>query len=467
MASSGSITGSWSGGSMRLRCDWEVISQDASNLTSTVQVQYIAQRRYTNTTTNKTNAPWTQNVGGVASSGNKTFNISSTTVNTDYVYRTDTVTVQHASDGTANITISGTINLSGTSAGTGSFSGTAELPRIATTPPTVNSLTVSDTTSAYSTVGQYVATKSVLRLTATATAGDAPIASYSFYRNGTLLSTVSTSATSASFTATYTLGAGSYTYSVVVTDSYGRSVSYTASAITVVAYSLPTVSPTTFRSNSSGTADESGTYVSCSATWTYAAVGSNSASCTVTVESTGYALSQGVARVLGGSLDPNTEYTITYTVTDSLGSTAIAYYVLRTSFKNFQLYPDKTVGGEAFGESAQLGKHIVKNPATFRSYIESDGGINLSNLHSYTCGSATDLATAINAEYSKLVNGSIGWMRVIHTVGFSPWGGGTWLIQIWRVSSTYGCAFAMSYHQNDGARFLSSSFWNGAWTNWQ
>lgn len=369
MANSGSITGSFNGSNaqyLKFRCDWSVTSQSTANKTSTVSLSWVVQKTTSNLNTYKQTTPWSQTCDSSTTNGTVNFNLSGVSVNTDYVVRTDTVTISHNANGTKTASISGTLDLSGTSAGVGSFSGSMELPTIATTPPTVSSLTISDQGTGYSTVGAYVAGFTKFKLTASASAASpATISSYAFYNGNTLLA----SGSSSTYTYSNYNSAGSYTFKVVVTDSYGNSTTKTNSAVTVSAYTTPTISATTFRCNSSGTADTAGAYASCKMTYSVASVGSNSAQVhKVKVGSlSDVTLTSGTPQTVGGSLSASTSYNAVYTVTDKFGTTATITQVIQSEFVNFDLYPSSSTGGVAFGQVAESGKFI----STHRIYAKS------------------------------------------------------------------------------------------------
>ena len=113
-----------------------------------------------------------------------------------------------------------------------------------------------------------------------------------------------------------------------VTDSRGRSASQTLS-VSVMDYAGPGVTNTgIWRSNSSGTADEEGTYIRVLATATCTSLNNqNSATMTVATQpaggswSTEKSLTSGTVKKLSG-YDPDTNYTVRVTVTDALGNTS-------------------------------------------------------------------------------------------------------------------------------------------------
>lgn len=173
----------------------------------------------------------------------------------------------------------------------------------------------------------YVQGYSYVYLSATASAGTgASIVSYAFSGAG-----VSQTGTSTTANSTVIDSSGSKTYTLVVTDSRGRTASSTVSA-NFLAYSNPVVSSlTSYRSDSSGAqASIDGTYIHSTAVYSYSAVGSNS----LTVKKIEYKLhtasswTTGVSSATsgtgytfgGGNISITSSYDVKCTVTDSLGN---------------------------------------------------------------------------------------------------------------------------------------------------
>ena len=173
----------------------------------------------------------------------------------------------------------------------------------------------------------YVQGYSYVYLSATASAGTgASIVSYAFSGAG-----VSQTGTGTTANSTVIDSSGSKTYTLVVTDSRGRTASSTVSA-NFLAYSNPVVSSlTSYRSNSSGAqASIDGTYIHSTAVYSYSAVGSNS----LTVKKIEYKLhtasswTTGVSSATsgtgytfgGGNIAITSSYDVKCTVTDSLGN---------------------------------------------------------------------------------------------------------------------------------------------------
>lgn len=373
---SGTITGVFTGGSSSSRFTYKLIwssTPDPGRLQSQVNLGWYVVCDGSGWYTNKQNAPYAWSGAGQSGSGVENFNYPNPQTlvqGANTFFRSETIYVSHDPDGNKSFTISGSIDLSGTSAGSGSLSGTITLDRIATTPPTINSFAIVDTSAAYSTVGAYVAGITKLRFEISATQGDSSIASYSIYRGSLLLGTLPTSSGTVTMTMASAEPAGSFVYAVTVTDTYGLTASYSLASVTIEPYSLPTLTATTYRCDSGGNADPDGTYGYCDMSYTIANVGSNTATVhKVTINGTEYT---SFPQIVSGLLTTNS-YSAVYVVTDSLGKTATIVQTVQVSFINFDLYPGAS-GGAAFGEAAQSDKFIVnQSKSIFRGTIDASG----------------------------------------------------------------------------------------------
>lgn len=472
MATSGTITGSFNGSNaqyLTFRCEWSVTSQDLANKTSNVRLRWIVTKTTSNLYTNKSSTPWSQTCDSTTTSGTLSFNLGNVSANTDYVVRDITVTIAHASNGTKNASINGTLDLSGTSAGTGTFSGSMPLPTIATTPPTVSSLTLSDVGTKPSGVSAYVAGYTKFRLTATASAtSPATISTYAFYNGNTLLQSGSSNV----FTYSSANTAGSYTFKVIVTDSYGNSTTKTNSAVTVVAYSMPTITATTYRSNSSGTADGSGTYIQCSVTGTVANISGNKVASLVgditpTIGSHTFATNanspaSGTWRPSGAAT--STAYTVTYTVTDSFGNSATVSQTVQSEFINFDLYPDSTTGGMGVGMVAQAGVASFNMPMTVQDNITvaKNGNypeINFKTLSDASRGGALTKTTNsnLNQFYFQEYHRSSGVNSTYVDTYWLPPSGTDNASHGYSIVTTKGVIAADSYSVNNGYFVITNS----------
>lgn len=469
MATSGTITGSFNGSNaqyLTFRCEWSVTSQDLANKTSNVRLKWIVTKTTSNLYTNKSNTPWSQVCDSTTTSGTLSFNLGNVSANTDYVVRDTTVTIAHASNGTKTASISGTLDLSGTSAGTGTFSGSMALPTIATTPPTVSSLTLSDVGTKPSGVSAYVAGYTKFRLTATATpVSPATISTYAFYNGNTLLQSGSSNV----FTYSSANTAGSYTFKVIVTDSYGNSTTKTNSAVTVVAYSMPTITATTYRSNSSGTADGSGTYIQCSVTGTVANISGNKVvslvgNITPTIGSHTFATNanspaSGTWRPSGAAT--STAYTVTYTVTDSFGSVGTISQTVQSEFINFDLYPSSTTGGMGVGMTAESGLASFNMP--IREYM---GETPILYPSSSNINSLSALNTTILNEFNSMSTYSVKRIIVNLQATFSPFTGAITEFEIYKATAGYGTIKGICWKNASGAIQFVTSVYNSSITGW-
>ena len=392
MAHSGTLSGSFNGTDGRiftLYCYWTITAQDTATRRSTVRLRWAVQKSNAAWKTYKANAAWSQSVDGADTSGKVNFDIRNIGADTNYFFRDDDyVVIQHEANGTKSATISGTLDLSGTSAGIGSLSDTIVLDAIHVEPPTVDSFAVSDVGTGVSAVGVYVGTKSIIRLTASATAVEegATIANYAFYANDTLLQT----GTSSVYTGANPATAGSYVFKVVVTDSYGLTAERSLASLTVHAYTPPTIQTETFRCDSSGTEQRLGTYVRCKATWTITAVGSNAVVLhKVTVNGTDTVLTNGTAVTLGGgNIATNQVYDIVYVVTDKFGTPpATKTDQVLTGKYDWDFDPD---GGVGFGTYAEAGKLKTTYDIETSGDVTIGGNLNLADFGAFILSGTTE-----------------------------------------------------------------------------
>lgn len=172
------------------------------------------------------------------------------------------------------------------------------------------------------------------------------IRSYSISGTG-----VSSSSTSTSYNP---IGSsGTLTYTFKVTDSRGRTATKTIS-ISVVDYSLPSISVTASRCDSSGTVTGNGTYLRVTANYSISSVsGKNSVSsrsvrCNNVSNTT---FTSGTAFVLAANCSIGSTYTLTASVTDALGKSASVTYDIPTASRIMNVKANKK--GIAFGKFAE------------------------------------------------------------------------------------------------------------------
>lgn len=155
------------------------------------------------------------------------------------------------------------------------------------------------------------------------------IKSYTFSGPGISSTTTSTSVTSSGTIS----NTGTLTYTVKITDNRGRTASKTAT-IVCYAYTAPYIKPfSAYRCNSSGTADENGSYVKCNYTMGYSSVNStnnvtvkimykkNTASSYSSVTSLTNSTDKSGSQLLS-SISTASTYTIYATITDQYGGSS-------------------------------------------------------------------------------------------------------------------------------------------------
>lgn len=181
---------------------------------------------------------------------------------------------------------------------------------------------------------QMLAGKSQARLTAkadTSSCYGATIKNYAFSIKNSSSTTIfsgnnpSTSTTAYADSSTMS-SSGTFTAYVTISDSRGRTAS-TSKTFSVTAYSIPVIKTVTiFRSDSGGTASDSGTYASIKANATYASgVSGNSLTMTVATKKntdssygTAQSLTNGTAKVISG-FDADSIYNILIVASDTVG----------------------------------------------------------------------------------------------------------------------------------------------------
>lgn len=155
-------------------------------------------------------------------------------------------------------------------------------------------------------------------------------------------------------------GAEAVPITVTVTDSRGRTASQSLT-VTPMAYAPPTLSGVSvFRCASGGAASEDGTYYSAKATAACSGLnGQNSVTLTARCRLAGgswsgaAALTSGTARVLGGSLSPDSSYEVELTAADALGS--VTTYTAALTTRQWAMKFRDDGNGVAFGKAPEYG----------------------------------------------------------------------------------------------------------------
>ena len=156
-------------------------------------------------------------------------------------------------------------------------------------------------------------------------------------------------------TATYNTGkltTGTHRFQGIVTDSRNNSSYTSQQSFTCYQINNPTISINAYRSDSSGNANPSGTYITIIPTYSaHNPVGGNSIktnsfTCS-SLMTTGTAIGSGTKKILSGAKN-DSEYVISGTVTDQLGRSSVASIKIGTAFAIWDVRPDEK--GMAFGK---------------------------------------------------------------------------------------------------------------------
>lgn len=218
--------------------------------------------------------------------------------------------------------------------------------------------------------GVYVKGKSQVKITASGASGihGSTIVGYSI--SGPGLSVNASSGTSEVLSSTGTL-----TYTCTVTDSRGRTASKSVS-INVVDYTYPNISMSAERCTIDGTKSTNGTYLRVVITFGCASVSgknsivSKSCSCNGVSNSS---FESGTAFVLAANCSIGNHYTVSASIKDALGNTAIASAEITTSFRILNVNKKKT--GLAIGKFSEKDAFEVNMDSYFLKNIKS--GINV------------------------------------------------------------------------------------------
>lgn len=287
-----------------------------------------------------------------------------------------TTTITHNNDGTksVDVTVSGNIasaydNCWYNSHGNYNAVGTSSivLDRIPKDPPTINSVTVSNTEY----INHYVVagySNSTVTINATAH-NSASISNYLIKYGSTILYNGSSN-TSSFKVPTISSTSQDITYSITVTDSYGQSTTTTASSFTALKYTKGkfTTSPISQRCDSNGELNEQGEYAHCTISGECSKIGNNNIQTTITVTVGGNSnnISQNTNPInlnvtVGSAQKPLLEansYEVIYTLSDLFGSVQNKD-IISVSFHTGSVEPHGK--GVAFGKKATQGYFDVDN----------------------------------------------------------------------------------------------------------
>ena len=198
-------------------------------------------------------------------------------------------------------------------------------------------------------------------------------------------------------TATYNTGkltTGTHRFQGIVTDSRNNSSYTNQQSFTCYQINNPTISINAYRSDSSGNANPSGTYITIIPTYSaHNPVGGNSIktnsfTCS-SLMTTGTAIGSGSKKILSGA-KTDSEYVISGTVTDQLGRSSVTSIKIGTAFAIWDVRPDEK--GMAFGKysegankfevawDAYFDKNIEAERGIFNDYIATNKGMYVKNV---------------------------------------------------------------------------------------
>ena len=278
--------------------------------------------------------------------------------------------------------------------------------------------------------GVYVKGKSQVKITASGASGihGSTIVGYSI--SGPGLSVNASSGTSEVLSSTGTL-----TYTCTVTDSRGRTASKSVS-INVVDYTYPNISMSAERCTSDGTKSTNGTYLRVVITFGCASVSgknsivSKSCSCNGVSNSS---FASGTAFVLAANCSIGNHYTVSASIKDALGNTAIASAEITTSFRILNVNKKKT--GLAIGKFSEKDAFEVNMDSYFLKNIKS--GINVEG--SIATNSNLTAKGGISTDGNLTVKGDINLPKL--------------LSKIYPVGAVY-----ITYNNNNPGKFLGGTW---------
>ena len=340
--------------------------------------------------------------------------------------------------------------------------------------PTVSGFTAEIASNGLS--GLYVQSKTTTKLTASASAGDgATISSYLYSGPDVYTSTTSNTLTTGAIQASGTL-----TYTVVVTDSRGRTASRTVQ-IYVYPYSWPSIGPVSVqRCDANGNITESGTYAKYTVNSAFATVGdkntrtvtvaySNNNGSSYSAETTIQAATDGNWTKTGvygsGAFALASAYILRFTIKDAYGATSTITAPLQSAARPINIRSNGkgvSIGGMStkdgfecsfdadFNKNVNIDGELTTvgtiNGATINKDNNINGGAKEVTSHEWVSSSPSFVGS-----YTK--DGA--WYNVISARHRNGQGDG----------NNYGMEMRSSLTNNDALSWRQQT--NGSWTDWK
>lgn len=181
------------------------------------------------------------------------------------------------------------------------------------------------------------------------------IARIEFIKGTSTLATVNTSAASYTYDTPLLTAAETTTFTVRITDTRGKSVQQTSQSFTIKAYAVPAfTAASVYRSNSSGSPADDGTYIKITATAAATPAENSITSLQYATKETTSSYWSADADIPSGAVSGysnTTSYDVRLTATDKLGNKAYKYYTVPT--QAFTMDFKEGGKGVAFGKVAE------------------------------------------------------------------------------------------------------------------
>lgn len=269
---------------------------------------------------------------------------------------------------------------------------TAQFTITANVVPSYTSIVYSYLGTAYSAgiTNALIAGYSQMRVAVSGAAGayGSSVARMEFIKGTSTMATVNTSAASYTYDTPVLTAAETTTFTVRITDTRGKYVQQTSQSFTIKAYAMPSfTAASAYRCNSSGTAQNDGTYVKVQATavatpaensivsLTFAEKPTTSSTWSAEISIADYPITSGYANT--------SSYDVRITATDKLGQSSYRYFTIPTA----EYTMDFRVGGKgvAFGKVAET-DNLVDSAWDIRTagqLISGTGGVVVQSNGAY------------------------------------------------------------------------------------
>ncbi len=335
---------------------------------------------------------------------------------------------------------------------------TAQFTITANVVPSYTSIVYSYQGPAYSAgiTNALIAGYSNMRIAVSGAAGanGSSVARIEFIKGTSTMATVNTSAASYTYDTPLLTAAETTTFTVRITDTRGKYVQQTSQSFTIKAYAVPAfTAASVYRSNSSGSPADDGTYIKITATAAATPAENSITSLQYATKETTAGYWSADANIPSGAISGysnTTSYDVRLTATDKLGNKSYKYYTVPT--QAFTM--DFKVGGKgvAFGKVAETDNLVdsawdiqapwfigslgfirqltaaddLNNIITFGKYFQPSNGsantpancptTNAFALYVVSANGTTNMngAWRYGNQYIKDLHGNI-WFRTIYT----------------------------------------------------